>query len=53
MLKKGGILVSIAGDPDPATFAARGVKRPLREAAKAHQRSEGGHSRGKIVLTAE
>lgn len=85
MLKKGGILVSIAGYPDPATFAARGVraevhllrpnggqsaeiaklieagtvkphvgvKLPPREAAKAHQRSEGGHSRGKIVVTAE
>jgi NADPH:quinone reductase-like Zn-dependent oxidoreductase len=85
VLKKGGILVSIAGDPTPATFAAKGLRvasplvqasgaqlseiaklidagsvkphvgtqMPLKDAAKAHQLSEGGHSRGKIVLVVE
>ena len=82
VLKKGGILVSIAGDPDPAKFAERGVRvathlvepsgeqlariakliesggvkphvsqeLPLKDAAKAHQQSESGRTRGKIVL---
>ena len=85
VLKKGGILVSIAGEPDPALFAAKGVRvadhlvqpsgtqlaeiakliqagtvkphvgtqLPLKDAAKAQQLSESGHSRGKIVLTVE
>lgn len=85
VLKKGGILVSIAGDPDPAKFAERGVRvanhlvepngkqlekiaalldagtvkphvsveLPLKDAAKAHQQSETGRSRGKIVLIVE
>ena len=85
VLRKGGILVSIAGDPDPEAFAAKGVRvagplvqtsgaqlveiaklidagsvkphvgtqLPLKDAAKAHQLSEGGHSRGKIVLVVE
>jgi len=82
VVKKGGILVSIAGDPDPAKFAERGVRvamhlvepsgeqlarigkliesgtvkphvsqeLPLKDAAKAHQQSESGRTRGKIVL---
>jgi len=82
VLKKGGILVSIAGEPNPAKFAERGVRvamhlvepngaqlarigklieagtvkphvsqeLPLKDAAKAHQQSESGRTRGKIVL---
>jgi len=85
VLRKGGILVSIVGDPDPAVFAARGLRMatplvepsgaqlaeiaklmtsgavrthlsarfPLKDAAKAHQKSETGRTRGKIVLDVE
>jgi NADPH:quinone reductase-like Zn-dependent oxidoreductase len=83
VLKAGGILVVIAGMPDPATAEARGVRTsgtnapevtspileelarlaesgelrpqvgrtfPLADAARAHELSETGHGRGRIVL---
>jgi NADPH:quinone reductase-like Zn-dependent oxidoreductase len=82
VLKKGGILVSIVGDPSPEQAKLAGVRAeailvqpnaeqleqlaklidegrlkpvvshvfPLKEVAKAHEQSETGHTRGKIVL---
>lgn len=82
VLKRGGVLVSIRGEPSPEAAAAHGVRGrgvvvrpdagqlteiarlidaghltpaldivlPLAEARAAHERSEGGHARGKIVL---
>jgi NADPH2:quinone reductase len=83
VLKPGGILVSIVGEPDADKAAERGVRakwffvepngeqlaflarevdrgrlrahvskmRPLAEAAGAHEESQAGHVRGKLVLT--
>ena len=82
VLKKGGILVSIVGDPSPERAQQTGVRAaailvqpnaeqleriarlideghvkpivshefPLKDVAKAHEQSETGHTRGKIVL---
>jgi NADPH:quinone reductase-like Zn-dependent oxidoreductase len=58
-VRQGGMLVTIAGAPPEEAARERGVRAellinspiPLADVKRAHERSEGGHVRGKLVLT--